>query len=40
MTISAGTNNADHTDNSLGTRGSVKVKKKLGFWDRFMSVFK
>jgi len=31
MTINAGSNNADQTNTSLGTRGSVKVKKK-GFW--------
>jgi len=41
LTIEAGTTNADHTGESLGSRGSVKapIKKKQGFWSRFMSVF-
>jgi len=42
MTINAGTTNADHTGESLGSRGSVKApaKKKLRFWDRFLEAFK
>jgi len=44
MTINAGSSNPiDHsddrrTDNSLGSRGSVKTKK--GFWSRFFGAFK
>jgi len=39
MTIEAGTTNADHTGESLGSRGAVKVKKKR-FWTRFFEGFK
>jgi len=40
MTIEAGTTNADHTGESLGSRGSVKVKKRQGFWDKFLEAFR
>jgi len=40
MTIEAGSTNADHTGESLGSRGSEKtIKKRQGFWHRFLSVF-
>jgi len=41
MTIEAGTTNADHTGEGLGTRDTVKApKKKQGFWDKFLEAFK
>jgi len=40
LTIEAGTTNADHTGESLGSRGSVKAPiKKKGFWNRFFGAF-